>query len=177
MPQMPAFQDHPVSFLGGGFNGAALVGHGISRVNFIDNNSGGTDEVSKEGAIVAVPDDAVVDDFKSDVRAWLAADNELKRLTASVKEKKRQKDALSEKIMGFMSKFNVEDLNTRDGRLRYKVTSVMAPLSQKMIKERLASVLRTKLGDDDAAVHDVHEAVFGRERVDKVSLRRLRTLA
>ena len=34
-----------------------------------------------------------------------------------------------------MARFNIEDLNTKEGIIRYKKTFVKEPLTQKMIKE------------------------------------------
>jgi Family of unknown function (DUF5760) len=132
------------------------------------------------GAIVAVPGDMAFDEFRTNVRTWLSIDNEIKGLEAQVREKKRSKTQLTEKLLDFMGRYNVEDLNTRDGRLRYKVSSVLAPLSQKKIKERLVTFLESKFKDDDnsnSIIDEAHTALFDRERVDKVSLRRLKTLA
>ena len=36
-----------------------------------------------------------------------------------------------------MSKFNIEDLNTKYGKIRYHITQVKKPLNEKLIKDRL----------------------------------------
>lgn len=132
-----------------------------------------------QGSIVAVPEDTALGSFRANVKTWMAIDNEIKRLEAALKEGKKAKKELTEKVMTFMSQYNVEDLNTRDGRLRYKVSSVMAPLSQKQIKERLVGFLQAKFPDAQAErlEEELHTAVFNRDRVEKVSLCRLKTLA
>ena len=121
--------------------------------------------------LIKVPDEGSLESFKAHVRSWMSLDNEIKRLEAVLRERKKLKQELSEKVLDFMSNYNIEDLNTRDGRLRYRVSSVMAPLTQKMIRERVADFLSAKLGAVDGAEID---GLFGRERVDKVSLKRLK---
>ncbi len=70
-----------------------------------------------------------------------------------------------------MSQYNIEDLNTKDGRLRYRVTYVRSPLSHTAIKERISSYFAS----DAAAAQELQGAVFGnRERAEKTSLRRLK---
>lgn len=126
-------------------------------------------------ALQSVPEDAVLEEFKSNVRAWMDIDNTIKRMDSAIKERKKARAELTNSILKFMSAYNVEDLNTRDGRLRYKVTSVLTPLGQKKMKERLSYFLETKFGGADI-VEEAKQAIFSRERTEKVSLRRMKTL-
>ena len=66
---------------------------------------------------------------------------------------------------------NIEDLHTRDGRLRYQVTFVRPTLRQRDIREKIADYF----AENEAAAQAMSDAVFGgRERAQRVSLRRLR---
>jgi len=130
-----------------------------------------TEDVVSQALTVQPPDDTLLEQFRSDVKAWIDIDNAIKRLDAAAKERKKAKKDLSGKILRFMETYNVEDLNTREGRLRYKVTNVMSPLGQKAIRERLHQFISTKFGGDVS--DEVTQAVFAREKTEKVTLRRL----
>lgn len=129
---------------------------------------------------VELPDDQTMHEFKAKVQQWMQLDKEVKALEALVKEKKVAKVALTQGILEFMGQFNVEDLNTRDGRLRYKVTNAIAPLSQKKIRERLVAFLEAKFKPSSTkdecqrVIDEADSVVFQRDRVEKVSLRRLK---
>lgn len=118
-----------------------------------------------------IPSDEELDAFKSDVRTWIEVDNSIRMLQEAARERRAAKRALSARVLGFMSRFNIEDLNTRDGsRLRFQVRFVRSPLSHGAIKDRID---RFCAGDADAAGR-IHGAVFGdRERTERSSLRRL----
>ncbi len=128
---------------------------------------------------VPLPDDSEMIEFKGRVQEWMKLDKEIKSLEAVIKEKKTAKINLTKDILLFMGEFNVEDLNTRDGRLRYKVTNAIAPLSQKKIRERLTTFLEAKFksgkdGECQRVIEEADTIVFQRDRIEKVSLRRLK---
>lgn len=85
-----------------------------------------------------LPDNAILEEFKNQVRIWVENDNMIKKLQAVLKERNAVKKTLSEKILRFMAKYNIEDLNTKDGsKLRYKVKTAKLAPSKAEIKDRL----------------------------------------
>lgn len=119
---------------------------------------------------VEIPDDGSLDAFKADVRTWLETDNSIRLLQASLRERRDAKRALTERILSFMSRYNIEDLSTRDGRLRFQVSYVRAPLSQQAIRARITDFFAT----DAIAAQELSSAVFGnRERNQRTWLRRV----
>ena len=123
------------------------------------------------GAIqhIELPDAAILDEFKNHVRAWIEIDNVIRKLQAAVKERNGLKKQLTEKILRFMSKYNIEDLNTRDGsKLRYKVGKSATAPSKSQIKERLLQYY-----GNVASIDELTEKVFEKAQRDTVSLRRL----
>ena len=130
---------------------------------------------STTGAIVSVnPDGTSLDDFKNDVRTWVELDNSIRRMQAATKERRAAKSMLTERILGFMNRYNIEDLNTKDARLRYKTAYTRVPLSHQTIKERIS----TYFGDNNARIaQELQGHLFGnRERSEKTSLRRLKNV-
>ena len=69
-----------------------------------------------------------------------------------------------------MARFNIEDLNTKEGIIRYKKTFVKEPLTQKMIKEKLNELFK----DSDTHLEKINEIFTNRNKVEKTSLRRLK---
>lgn len=119
---------------------------------------------------IDLPDQAVLDDFKNQVRAWIEIDNNIRKLKQAIKERNVMKKQLTDKILTFMGKYNIEDLNTKDGsRLRYKVTQVKEPLTASKIKERI-----TENFGQIRNIDDLNEHVFTAKKVEKISLRRLK---
>jgi hypothetical protein len=110
-----------------------------------------------------------LDEFKSDVRTWIELDDSIKMLQISIKERKCAKTHLTNRIIEFMNRHDIEDLNTRSGRIRHKTSYVRTPLSQNTIKTRIESFFSS----DDKTTTDLLAMVFNRERNEKHSLRRL----
>ncbi len=116
------------------------------------------------------PDEDALNDFKNDVRMWLELDGTIRRLQTALKERRAARTALHDRITRFMNEFNIEDLNTREGRLRYHVTYVRTPLSQQVIRDRINSFFQNNANIAQA----LQGAVFGvRERKEHRALRRL----
>jgi len=117
-----------------------------------------------------VPDADALNDFKHDVRMWLELDNTIRRLQALLKERRHARMMLHERITRFMRDHNIEDLNTRECRLRYHVSYVRSPLSQQVIRDRINAFFQ----DNAHVAQALQGAVFGtRERKEQRSLRRL----
>jgi Family of unknown function (DUF5760) len=115
-----------------------------------------------------------LDEFKSDVRTWIELDDSIKMLQNSIKERKYHKKHLTNRIIEFMDHHDIEDLNTRSGRIRHKMTYVRTPLSQNTIKTRIESFFKAEEDDKIANLrNDLLAVVFNRERNEKHSLRRL----
>ena len=127
---------------------------------FQNNYEDGEGDGTSSGAIVEVPTNEELEDFKNQVRIWLELDNTLRKLKAAVKERQAAKRELTDRILDFMGRYNIEDLNTRDGKLRYKVVSVKEPLTQNVIKSRIKEKIQSGSVSDtdpDVVVADVFE--------------------
>jgi predicted RNase H-like nuclease (RuvC/YqgF family) len=118
-------------------------------------------------------EDTELDEFKNRVKIWLQLDNEVKELTKKIKlldnERKQRKkyiDSLTPHILNFMSSNEIEELNSKEGRLRYKSSKVKEPLSQKGV--------RNQLYEQFPLNHSELDKIFvTRNKVEKVTLRRL----
>jgi len=110
-----------------------------------------------------------IDEFKKEVRAWMDLDIVIKNLSGMLRERRAHKKALTDRIVGFMNAHNIDDLDTREGNIRSRVSFVKPPLSQRMIRESLHSYF----AHNEAVATQVLNSVFNRdrERVERASLR------
>jgi hypothetical protein len=139
-----------------------------NMINNIVDNEIAIDSSSKE--MTESMNEALLEEFKNNVKQWLELDNQLKRLAAASKERRKKKDEINLSILEFMSKFNIEDLNTKDGIIRYRKTFVKEPLSQKTIKNKLEELFK----DDQENFEKIEKIFTDREKIEKMSLRRLK---
>lgn len=129
-------------------------------------------EAQDAGAMqhIELPDAAILEEFRNHVRLWIEIDNMIRKLRSVIKERNDAKKTLTEKILRFMSKYNIEDLNTKDGsKLRYHVTTTKVQPNKSQIKERLSQYYGSveDLGE-------LTEKIFEKsEKKEVVSLRRL----
>jgi hypothetical protein len=119
-----------------------------------------------------VPEDITLEEFKNYVKKWLEYDNFIKKAQEVIKEKKKIRDKLSVIITKFMCKYNIEDLNTKEGRIRCKTLVVKTPVSQKVIKEKIINYF----SNDENRRNDILNKIYEEDRgkIEKVSLRRLK---
>lgn len=119
-------------------------------------------------SVLVRPSSPQMEDFTATVALWLKLDAEINRLMLALRERRSIKRRLTETILSFMTGFGIDDLDTLECRLSCRVRQVRAPLPHRLIQERLVSLYS---GDSDTA-QAVTDAVFSRDRVDRVSLRR-----
>jgi hypothetical protein len=117
------------------------------------------------------PENITLEEFKNYVKRWLDCDNFIKKAQEAIKEKRKYRDKLNEVITKFMVKYNIEDLNTKEGRIRCKQTYKVAPVNQKIIKERITDYFSTDIEKKNEILSKVFE---NREKIEQVSLRRLK---
>jgi hypothetical protein len=138
--------------------------------NMINNIMDNEISIDSAKAMTESINEALLDEFKQNVKSWLDLDNQLKRLAAASRERRQKKTDINLKILEFMGKFNIEDLNTKDGIIRYRKTFVKEPLSQKTIKTKLEELFK----DDDENFERIGKIFTDRGKVEKTSLRRLK---
>lgn len=85
------------------------------------------------------PSGQVLDEFKDAVRAFVEIDTTIKRLRSMLKERVIVKTTLSSKISAFMSMYEIDDLNTEHGKIRYKIKTSKVGLSKTQIREQLTN--------------------------------------
>lgn len=121
--------------------------------------------------VTELPDNISIEDFSTLVKKWIEIDNWLKKSQEIMKEKRKQKDKLKEVITHYMTKYNIEDLNTSEGKIRCKVQYVKSGVNQKVVKEKIVDILK----DDETTRNTLLQKIFeDRQKVEKMSLRRIK---
>lgn len=120
-------------------------------------------------------DEEEVEDFKNQVRMWMKIDNEVKLISSKIKlldnerkQRKKMLELLSAKMLRFMSTNSIDELNTREGILKYKKSMVKSSITQKE--------LITKLQKEFANIQNADEKILkvfkDRQKIEKVKLLR-----
>jgi len=120
---------------------------------------------------VTANENITLEEFREYVKKWLELDNMIKKAQEAIKERKKIRDKLSQIITAFMCKYNIEDINTKEGRIKCKVIAGKTPINQKIIKQKITDYF----SDDQEKQMEIISKIFeDREKVEKVSLRRLK---
>ena len=76
--------------------------------------------------------------FKESVINWISIDKQIDELKKQIKVLKEKKNKEVEpEIMNFMQTYNISDLNTQGGRLKYSERNVKKPISKKSLLDNL----------------------------------------
>ena len=96
--------------------------------------------MSVSGEIEAIinstePSKDELDTFKNLVSEWFKYDDMIRKLEVALKERKTIQRALNSKIEEFMFKYNYNDLNTQNGRIKASIKTSHKPVNIKEVKE------------------------------------------
>lgn len=100
--------------------------------------------MSVSGEIEAIinaiePSKDELDTFKNLVSEWFKYDDTIRKLEVALKERKTIQRALNSKIEEFMFKYNYNDLNTQNGRIKASIKTVHKPVNLREIKTIIES--------------------------------------
>ena len=109
------------------------------------------------------------DELKNNVKQYLEIDDQIKALNKALTEKRKQKTKLSENILTTMKKFEIDNMNTKNGRLVYAVSKNTSSLN----KKNLISGLNIYFNDKDKADQATQVVLKNRPMVEKVKLKRI----
>ena len=81
------------------------------------------------------PTSEEMDTFKNLVADWFKYDDQVRKLKIAIRERKTMQQVLNNKIEEFMFKYNYNDLNTQNGRLKTNVRNVYKPINIKDVRD------------------------------------------
>ena len=111
--------------------------------------------------------------FKENVKTWIDIDDKVLSLSREVAFLKKQRLDLNTKIVNFMRNYKIEDLNTNNGKLEYRVKHTKKGLSGKKIHENLLSYFKT---DKEEAEALYKYLLDNRIDIDKETLKRIKKI-
>tara|TARA_B100001094_G_scaffold135595_1_gene131311 strand:+ start:127 stop:537 length:411 start_codon:yes stop_codon:yes gene_type:complete len=86
--------------------------------------------------------DEELKEFKSQLKQWLAIDDEISKHESKIKDlKKLKNNILQPQITTFMVKNNVKDINTQIGKIRCNQRTTKKPLNKINIRDNLSKVI------------------------------------
>lgn len=114
-----------------------------------------------------------IDEFKDKVKHWIKLDLEVKSINAKIKmldierrNRKKFMEALSGSILKFMTNNEIDELNSKEGVVKYKKSSVKKPYSQKELINRL----KTEFNHVINAEEKINDIFKNRERRETTKL-------
>ena len=114
-----------------------------------------------------------MDIFKDDVKKWIDIDDKVLSLSRELSALKKQRLEFNTKIVNFMRNYKIEDLNTNNGKLEYRVKHAKKGLSGKKIHENLLSYFKS---DKEEAENIYKYLLANRINMDKETLKRIKKI-
>ena len=108
-------------------------------------------------------------EFKINVKEWLTLDDDIITLQKAIKDRKTKKNDLTPKILDFMNRFKINDLNTINGKLKFTKSLQTKPLNKQFLISRLGDFFKDFTKGEKAASFILEN----RDKEEKLKLRRV----
>jgi hypothetical protein len=145
------------------------IGAILDKISATENEFDKGDDISDVDEI----DEGDMNIFKENVKTWIDIDEKVLSLSREVAFLKKQRLELNTKIVNFMRNYKIEDLNTNNGKLEYRVKHSKKGLSGKKIHENLLSYFKT---DKEEAEALYKYLLDNRIDIDKETLKRIKKI-
>jgi hypothetical protein len=106
--------------------------------------------------------------FKEEVNQWIALDDDIKVLQKALNERKKAKNMITPNILEFMGKYEIEDMNTNNGKLIFAKSTTTKPMNKEYMKNKLGEFLKNYEKGDKAT----NFLFNNREKTEKFYLKR-----
>ncbi len=106
------------------------------------NFNDGEEELDEEEYEELTDDNPEFVMFKEEVKKWLTLDDDIRTLQKAMNERKKVKNELTPRILEFMGKFDIQNLNTHEGKIQYAKSVVTKPMNKEYLKTRLSEFLK-----------------------------------
>jgi hypothetical protein len=81
-------------------------------------------------------------EFKENVKNWLLLDDDISTLQKAIKDRRTQKNIITPKIIDFMNKYEINDLNTKNGKIKCSKSFQTKPLNKDYLISKLGDYFR-----------------------------------
>jgi hypothetical protein len=127
------------------------------------------DEYDDENDTVFSQNNPEFVEFKEYVKEWILLDDDISTLQKAIKERRDKKNLLTPSIIDFMNRFEINDLNTNNGKLKCSKTMRTKPLNKEYLLTRLSDYFRDLKKGEKA----LNFLMTDRPKEPKFSLRRV----
>jgi hypothetical protein len=107
--------------------------------------------------------------FKQYVKEWLTLDDDIITLQSAIKDRRNKKNELTPKIINYMNKFDINDLNTNSGKLKFTKSLQTKPLNKQFLVSRLGDFFKDFNKGEKAATF----LLENRDKAEVLKLRRV----
>ena len=145
----------------------------LANINKSIINNSDTEE--DENEIDEINENVFTDDndefieFKANVKEWLTLDDDIITLQKAIKERKKKKDELTPKVLDFMNRFKINDLNTQEGKIKFTKSLYTKPLNKQFLISRLGDFFKDFNKGEKAASY----ILDNRDKEEKFKLKRV----
>ena len=108
-------------------------------------------------------------EFKLNVKEWLTLDDDLITLQKAIKDRKNKKNELTPKVLNYMNRFQINDLNTINGKIKFTKSLCTKPLNKQFLISRLGDFFKDFAKGEKAASF----ILDNRDKEEKFKLRRV----
>jgi len=108
-------------------------------------------------------------EFKNNVKEWLLLDDDIITLQNAIKDRKVKKNELTPKILEYMEKYEINDLNTNNGKIKFTKSFQTKPLNKQFLISRLGDFFKDFSKGEKAASF----ILDNRDKEEKFKLRRV----
>lgn len=137
----------------------------LQLTNYTDNNE---DDDDDNDTVFSQNNPEFVE-FKEYVKEWILLDDDISTLQKAIKERRDKKNLLTPSIIDFMNRFEINDLNTNNGKLKCSKTMRTKPLNKEFLLTRLSDYFRDLKKGEKA----LNFLMTDRPKEPKFSLRRV----
>jgi hypothetical protein len=149
----------------------------LSKINDIDDDDNDNDNDDDNNTNTEYEGDETVFndsneefiDFKANVKEWITLDDDIITLQKAIKERKAKKTELTPKVLDFMGRFKINDLNTNNGKIKFTKSLCTKPLNKQFLVSKLGDFFKD-FGKGEKAATFILE---NRDKEEKIKLRRV----
>jgi hypothetical protein len=127
----------PIQQQGGSYNNTVIN----DEVSEYDDEEDEDDEVDIDPLVFSDSNPEFVN-FKQNVKDWVTLDDDIKTLQDAIKKRKKRINELTPIILDFMKRFNINDLNTQNGQLRYTTSLLAKPVNKNFLLSKLGEFFK-----------------------------------
>jgi hypothetical protein len=127
---------------GGNYNNNTVHQDEISEYDDDENEAEDDEEEVDIDPLVFSDTNPEFVNFKQNVKDWVTLDDDIKTLQDAIKKRKKRINELTPVILDFMKRFNINDLNTQNGQLRYTTSLLAKPVNKNFLLSKLGEFFK-----------------------------------